>query len=97
MTIDDPSADNPNAFLLGAFTASYPGVTYTGSAGAFVDRNTWSLTLIPSTNRQCPVPITTTSGTTVLTLTSTGSRMTGDATLVECEGRTTWAAEFVRR
>jgi len=42
--------------------------------------------------------LTTTSGTIVLMLTAVDdNRMTGDATLVECEGRTTWAAEFVRR
>ena len=32
-----------------------------------------------------------------LMLTGTDGRMTGEATLIECEGRTTWTAEFVRR
>jgi hypothetical protein len=97
LTLDEPPPATPNAFLLGAFTANYPSVTYTGTAAAFTDRDEWSLNLMPSANRPCPVPLTTVHGTTVAVVTVTASRMTGEATLVECEGRTTWAAEFVRR
>ena len=97
LTLDELPPATPNAFLLGAFTATYPSVTYSGTAAAFTDRDVWSLNLTPSANRPCSVPLTTAHGTTVAVVTVTASRMTGEATLVECEGRTTWAAEFIRR
>ena len=97
LTLDEPPPATPNAFLRGTFTAVYPTVTYTGTAAAFTDRDEWSLNLMPSVNRPCPVPLTVVHGTTVAVVTVTTSRMTGAATLVECEGRTTWAAEFIRR
>jgi hypothetical protein len=97
LTLDEPAPATPNAFLLGAFKAFYPSVTYEGTAAAFTDRDEWSLNLMPYANRPCPVPLTTVHGTTVAVVTVTANRMSGEATLVECEGRTTWAAEFVRR
>jgi len=97
LTLDELPPSTPNAFLLGAFKAVYPSVTYEGTAAAFTDRDEWSLNLMPSANRPCPVPLTTVHGTTVAVVTVTANRMSGEATLVECEGRTTWAAEFIRR
>jgi hypothetical protein len=97
LTLDEPPPATPNAFLLGAFTAHYPSVTYSGTAAAFTDRDEWSLNLMPSADRPCSVPLTTVHGTTVAVVTVTASRMTGEATLVECGSRTTWTAEFVRR
>ena len=97
LTLDEPPPSTPNAFLLGAFTANYPSVTYAGSAAAFTDHDRWSLNLMPSANQPCAVPLTTVHGTTAVVVTVTERRMIGEATLVECEGRTTWNAEFVRR
>lgn len=97
LTLDEPPPATPNAFLFGAFKAVYPSVTYEGTAAAFTDRDEWSLNLMPSANRQCSVPLTTVHGTTVAVVTVSANHMSGEATLVECEGRTTWAAEFIRR
>jgi hypothetical protein len=97
LTLDELPPATTHAFLLGAFTATYPSVTYSGTAAAFTDRDEWSLNLMPFVNRPCSEPLTTVHGTTVAVMTVTASRMTGEATLVECEGRTTWTAEFVRR
>lgn len=97
LTLDEPPAATPNAFLFGAFKAVYPSVIYEGTAAAFRDGDEWSLNLMPSANRPCPVPLTTVHGTTVAVVTVSANRMSGEAVLVECEGRTTWAAEFIRR
>jgi len=97
MTLDEFSAADPNRMLLGAFTAQYPVVSYEGSAGALVDQNQWAITLVPSIPRSCAVPIMIASGTTVLNVAVVGGRMTGEAILVECEGRSTWTAAFTRR
>ena len=97
LTLEEPPAATPNAFLLGTFKAVYPSVTYEGTAAAFTDGDEWSLNLMPSTDRPCPVPLTTVHGTTVAVVTVSAKRMSGEAVLAECEGRTAWAAEFIRR
>jgi hypothetical protein len=97
MSLDDPAPGDPNTFVLGTFVATYPAARYTGTAGAFVAADQWSVSLIPSTSRPCSVPQTTTHGSTVLSLTVAGDRMAGEATLLECEGVTTWSAAFARR
>ena len=96
MALDEFSPADPNRLLVGTFVAQYPGVRYEGSAGALVDRNQWALTLIPATTRPCST-LPTQSGTTVLNVSVAEGQMTGEAVLVECEGSTTWSAEFTRR
>jgi len=98
MTVEQDVSPSSTILLSGSFVAVYPATTYSGFIVGAIEQNLWNSGLIPFTGRQCAVPLTTTSGTTVLMLTAVDdNRMTGDATLVECEGRTTWAAEFVRR
>jgi hypothetical protein len=97
MTVEDQGSPTPIVLLSGSFVAVYPTATYSGFVAGAIEQGLWNSALIPFTGRSCQVPLTTTSGTTSLMLTAGDGRMTGEATLIECEGRTTWAAEFVRR
>ena len=97
MTVEDQGSPTSTILLSGSFVAVYPTATYSGFIAGAIDQGRWNSALIPFTGRACPVPLTTASGTTALILTGADGRMTGEATLIECEGRTTWAAEFVRR
>jgi hypothetical protein len=98
MTVAQDVSPTSTVLLSGSFVAVYPAATYSGFIVGAIEQNVWNSGLIPFAGRQCAVPLTTTSGTTVLLLTAVDEdRMTGEAILVECEGRTTWTAEFVRR
>jgi hypothetical protein len=97
MTVEDQGSPTSTVLLSGSFVAVYPTATYSGFIAGAIDQGRWNSALIPFTGRACPVPLTTASGTTALILTGADGRMTGEASLIECEGRTTWAAEFVRR
>ena len=97
MTVEEQDPPAPIMLLSGTFVGSYPAATYSGFIVGANEQGRWNTALTPFTGRQCLVPLTTASGTTVLMLTAAEGRMIGEATLIECEGRTTWTAEFVRR
>jgi hypothetical protein len=97
ITVEDQVSPTATVLLSGSFSAVYPTATYSGFIAGAIDQGVWNSALIPFTGQACPAPLTTASGTTVLMLTASHSRMGGEATLIECEGRTTWTAEFVRR
>ena len=97
LSVEDQVSPTSTVLLSGSFTAVYPTATYSGFIAGAIDQGAWNSALSPFAGRACPVPLTTASGTTVLMLTGADGRMSGEATLIECEGRTTWTAEFVRR
>lgn len=96
MTVREQPLGSSTILVQGTFTATYPAIRYSGTVGGVIEGARWSGSLLPAVSRHCPTPLTTADGTTVLVLSLSGGRMTGEATLVECEGRTTWAADFVR-
>ena len=97
MTVEDQVSPTSTVLLSGSFVAVYPTATYSGFIVGAIDQGVWNTALVPFTGRSCPVPLTTASGTTALMLTGNDGRLGGEATLIECEGRTTWTAEFIRR
>lgn len=96
MSVQEQPLGPSTILVQGTFTAAYPAIRYAGTVGGVIEGGRWSGSLLPTASRPCATPLTTADGTTVLVLALSGGRMTGEATLVECEGRTTWTADFVR-